>query len=232
VNEDEAGRVREIFRLYAETRSLIGTVAEINRRGWQTKSWLTKKGRLRPGGPFRWPGLRVLLSNVLYAGLIRHKKELVPAQHAAIVDRELFDRVAGLLRAQIRGPRQQAAVPQEALLSGLLMCSGCGARMLLTYTQRPYGRVRYYICGSRGRKRERVCTARAVPADLVERFVVERVRELGDDLLTEEATIGPAYLQTVFSGVTYDTSKSRLSVTLRQSEADRIGTNTQDQAHV
>ncbi len=65
VNEAEAERVREIFRLYAEEQSLITTVAEINHRGWQTKSWMTKKGCLRPGGAFRWPALRALLSNVL-----------------------------------------------------------------------------------------------------------------------------------------------------------------------
>ncbi len=228
VNQPEAEQVREIFRIYAETQSLIATVTEINRRGWQTKSWLTQKGRLREGAPFRWPVLRALLTNVLYAGLIRHKKNLVAAQHPAIVERELFEHVAELLGAQQRGPRQQPTRPQEALLTGLLFCSGCGSRMFLTYTKRTYGRVRYYVCGSRHLKRERSCTAGSIPADLIEQLVVERVRELNDDLALGEVTIGPAYLQSVFTQLQYDHSKARLSVTLRRSQADRITIGNQE----
>ncbi len=71
--------------------------------------------------------------------------------------------------------------------------------MFLTYTKRTYGRVRYYVCGSRHLKRERSCTAGSIPADLIEQLVVERVRELNDDLALGEVTIGPAYLQSVFT---------------------------------
>ena len=227
VNEPEAEQVREIFRLYAETHSLIATVAEINHRGWRTKSWMTKKGRLREGGPFRWPGVRALLTNVLYAGMIRHKKDLVPAQQPAIVDRELFERVARLLGTQQRGPRPRAAVPQDALLAGLLFCHACGTRMFLTYTKRPYGRVHYYACGSRHQKRERSCLARAVPADLVERLVVERVRELDDDLATGAISVSTVYLQNVFTSISYDRGSGRLSVTLRQRPAQ--GTTNREQ---
>ena len=68
VNEAEAARVREIFGIFAECQSLIGTVGEMNRRGWMTKSWTTRKARMRAGAPFRWPTLRALLTNVLYVG--------------------------------------------------------------------------------------------------------------------------------------------------------------------
>jgi site-specific DNA recombinase len=49
VNEDEARRVRAIFDLYLEYRSLIPTVREINRRGWTTKQWTTRNGREHRG---------------------------------------------------------------------------------------------------------------------------------------------------------------------------------------
>lgn len=38
VNEDEAARVRAIFDLYLEHRSLLAVVAELQRRGWVSKS--------------------------------------------------------------------------------------------------------------------------------------------------------------------------------------------------
>ena len=49
INEDEAERVRAIFKLYLETESLAPTTQELNRRGWTTKSWTTRKGRSRGG---------------------------------------------------------------------------------------------------------------------------------------------------------------------------------------
>ena len=67
--------------------------------------------------------------------------------------------------------------------------------MLLTYTKKSYGVVRYYACGSRLKKRERLCTAGAIPADRIERVVVERVRELSHDVGAEDMIVGPSYLQ-------------------------------------
>src|SRR5205823_4400385 len=43
VNEEEASRVREIFRLYAKHRSLAEIVTELQRRRWTMKSWTTKR---------------------------------------------------------------------------------------------------------------------------------------------------------------------------------------------
>src|ERR1019366_5831348 len=42
VNEEEAERVRAIFALFEENRSLPKTLAEIQRRGWRLKSWTRK----------------------------------------------------------------------------------------------------------------------------------------------------------------------------------------------
>jgi DNA invertase Pin-like site-specific DNA recombinase len=44
VNEDEAERVRAIFALFEEHRSMRVTLAEIERRGWRLKSWKPKTG--------------------------------------------------------------------------------------------------------------------------------------------------------------------------------------------
>ena len=218
VNESEAERVREIFQIFLEQQSLIATVAEINGRRWTTKSWMTQKGRLREGGPFRWPTLRALLTNILYIGLIRHKQELVSAQQPAIVDRELFERVGELLRRQERGAQKQPKRQQEALLAGLLFCGVCGSRMFLTYTKKSYGVVRYYACGSRLKKRERLCTAGALPADRIERVVVERVRELSNDAGAEDMIVGPSYLQQRIACLSYDSTTERLEITLRRLE--------------
>jgi len=53
VNEDEAARVRAIFDLYLEHGSLIPVVQELNRRGWRTKEWTTRKGKVAGGRQVR-----------------------------------------------------------------------------------------------------------------------------------------------------------------------------------
>jgi site-specific DNA recombinase len=142
VNDPEAEQVRAIFGVFAECQSLVGTVEEITRRGWKTKSWTTQKARIREGGPFQWPTLRRLLTNVLYVGLIRYKQELVAGQQPAIVDADLFEAVGAILKTQERVSSRHSQSTPEALLCGLLYCHSCGGRMISKYTKQPYRPVR------------------------------------------------------------------------------------------
>src|SRR5688572_5009674 len=52
VNEDEAHRVRQVFALYLKHEALIPTVTELNRRGWTTKRWESRKGATKGGRLF------------------------------------------------------------------------------------------------------------------------------------------------------------------------------------
>ena len=109
VNEEEAERVRAIFALFEEHRSVRLTLAEIERRGWRLKSWTRKTGQFRPGGPFALNSLRRLLTNIIYTGAIRHKGQPYPGEHAAILAPGTWERVQSLiahpaaLRAAKRG---------------------------------------------------------------------------------------------------------------------------------
>ena len=53
VNVEEAGRVRAIFALYLQHRSLKAVLAEIETRQWTTKGWITRDGKEHRGGPSR-----------------------------------------------------------------------------------------------------------------------------------------------------------------------------------
>jgi site-specific DNA recombinase len=80
VNKIEAERVREIFKLYLERQTLLPVVEELNRRGWTTKCWTTKKGKTRGGTRFTKTNLYQFLTNVAYAGKVRHKEKRVRRQ--------------------------------------------------------------------------------------------------------------------------------------------------------
>ena len=75
VNADEAVRVRAIFELYLELEGLVSVVEELDRRGWMTKRWTTRKGQVRGGRPFTKTNLHQLLTNITYLGKVKHKAE-------------------------------------------------------------------------------------------------------------------------------------------------------------
>src|SRR5579885_516871 len=83
VNDDEAARVRAIFELYLEHRSLLAVIQELDARGWCNKRWTTRKGIERGGKPFTKKSLHKLLTNVTYVGKLRYKDEVHDGEHAA-----------------------------------------------------------------------------------------------------------------------------------------------------
>ncbi len=57
----------------------------------------------------------MMLRNPHYIGLIRHKKETYPGEHAAIIDRETWDKAQTLLDDNIQGKRRKVRATKESL---------------------------------------------------------------------------------------------------------------------
>jgi site-specific DNA recombinase len=181
VNDDEAARVREIFDLYLREHSLVGTAATLNLRGWTLKSWTTRKGRAHAGARFTRANLHALLTNVLYAGQVRHKGTIYPGEHASIVPPETFRRANELLRGNGRSGGARPGNKHGALLKSLVRCAPCDAAMVHTYTVQRARRYRYYVCLRAQKEGWASCRSKAVPAVEIERFVVDRIRGIGRD---------------------------------------------------
>lgn len=115
-------------------------------------------------------GTMHLLRDRIYLGEIHFKDRRNLTAHDAIVDRDLFKRVQN-----VSVPRG-AAPKSERLLARLdvLRCSGCGGRMVVG-TQTQNGRsYPFYRCGH---VREDCAKRVTISAELVERVVVDAVRE-------------------------------------------------------
>ncbi|MBN9521365.1 recombinase family protein [bacterium] len=182
IHPDEAERVRDIFGLYLRHGSLLPVVRELGRRGWVTKRWADATGRVTGGKPFTRTSLYQLLTNPLYAGRVRHKADVYPGEHPALVDPATFDRV----QERLRQNGQQSAGPGSpdrygALLKGLLRCGPCGAAMTPTCTTKGARTYRYYACVAGHKRGAGTCPTKPVPAGPVEGFVVDRVRAAGRD---------------------------------------------------
>ena len=101
-----------ILALFEEHRSLLLNLAEIERRGWTLKSWTRKNGQFRSGGAYALNSLRRLLTNILYTGAIRHKGQLYPGEHTAILAPRAWERVQSLFtqRRPLRAVQPTASV--------------------------------------------------------------------------------------------------------------------------
>lgn len=113
-------------------------------------AWLNAKGaRSARSRLFSKDTVREMLSNAAYAGYVsglRDKSRSIRGLHEAIVSDELFDRVQ-----EVRSWRTRVVKPgrpsEEYLLSKLIHCERCGARMHGCRTGREG--MRRYQCSTR-----------------------------------------------------------------------------------
>jgi site-specific DNA recombinase len=148
-------------------------------------------GSERGGRPFDKGTQYKLLTNRTYAGTVHHGGQHYPGEHAAIVERAVFEKVQAILARN--GGTRGAAVKNKygALLKGLLFCHGCRCGMTHTYSAKAGGgkRYRYYVCVSAQKRGWDTCTSKSVPAGQIERFVVDQLRRVGKDPAVLDATL-------------------------------------------
>jgi len=182
VNAKEAARVREMFRMYIQEASLLPVVKELARRGWVSKHRVTKKGHERCGRPFDKSTLYQLLTKPVYTGKRLFQGALYPAEHEAIIEQDLFDKVQQQLKANGRSGGVEVRNKYGALLRGLLRCKGCDSAMAHTFCQgKARNAHRYYRCIHSMKNGRDSCSAGLLPATEIERVVVDEVRGLARD---------------------------------------------------
>jgi site-specific DNA recombinase len=178
VNEAEAQQVRALFDMYLEERSILRLVEHANGLGWRTKSWNSKRKGGRPGGHWTKSIMGRLLANPIYAGKVIADGHEIPGEHPALVEEETFAKVAAQLSAGRNGREWVARNLHGFLLRSLVRCSVCQTAMISS-TGRSRGKdYRYYTCLSARQRGTSACSVRSVPAEALESFVVDRIREL------------------------------------------------------
>ncbi len=119
INKGEAETVRYIFKRYLELKSFGKLVEDLDAKGIITKRRNTKVKRFNGGIPFTYGPLAHFLKNRLYVGETGHKEKWFLGEHAAIMDRKIFDQVQLLLESRAAG-RKARRTASEALLMGRL----------------------------------------------------------------------------------------------------------------
>ncbi len=143
VIEDEAERVRLIYRRYLELDGVNALARDLRERNIRTKSRLLATGATRGGILFGRGSLFYLLRNRFYIGEVKYKDEILPGEQPAIMDRALFDAVQQKLTDQWT-TRSTSRNASDHLLSGLLF-DDAGHRMVPTHATKSGVRYRYYV---------------------------------------------------------------------------------------
>jgi DNA invertase Pin-like site-specific DNA recombinase len=181
VNKTEAVTVREIFERYLVLGSVRLLRDNLERRGVVSKVRVSRAGVKTGGRSFSRGALYELLSNPIYIGEVRHKRERHPGQHEGILERELWEQVQKHLREHAAQHRKRPTKASPSPLAGKLFDEN-GEPLYAQGAMKDGRRYRYYV------SRKLVRGSAAQPRDgwrlsapELERAVVSAARSILDD---------------------------------------------------
>src|SRR6202049_2432718 len=231
--EDEAERVRLIYRRYLELSGVNELVRDLRDKDIQTKIRLRATGATHGGIPFERGSLFYLLRNQFYVGEVKFKGEILPGEQPAIMDRQLFDAVQQKLTDQW-SHRNHAKSKSDHLLTGLLF-DDAGHRMIPTHATKAGIRYRYYVSlpHLKGEsKTVSVGSVSRIPATDIEDIIVKSVNvHLGAQHDQPSSDIGNADNRGVIAEqvVRIDVHKDRLMVRFKSAGAEEESHSTEGQ---
>jgi DNA invertase Pin-like site-specific DNA recombinase len=176
INDAEAEIVRYIFDRFAQVRSMVQVMRDVNTKGYRTKTWTTIKGRERQGHPFDKVTIRKILTNRVYLGEAVHKGSSYPGEHKPIITQAAWEKAHAVFDEH---PRQRAArsrAKTPALLKGLIFVKETGRAMVPTFTRKRGRLYRYYVSTDALKVAAEACPVRRVPAGAIEAVVLAQVR--------------------------------------------------------
>jgi site-specific DNA recombinase len=165
IDETAAAQVRWVFERFLEIGSCTVLARELTARGLRTP----RGNRIDKKYLYR------MLGNRVYLGEAVHKGQAYPGEHAAIIDRDLWDKVHAILS---ESPRKRAASTRAqtpALLKGLLYGPD-GAAFSPTHTRKGGRLYRYYVSQTVLKHGAGACPIGRVPAGEIEAAVIDQLR--------------------------------------------------------
>lgn len=183
VNEQEKELVNKIFQYYLETPSTNQVSIRLNEEGYRTKSRTSKGGKKSGGGKFHKQSVRDILANEVYVGWIPYKGEKFKGIHAPIVEQELFDKVKERMNLSIVETKITTETESPLALLGITKCGHCGSLLTTSSTFKKEQQKRYYFykCSKAAHHTKNHCSARDIPAEALEKCVLDIMQFLVND---------------------------------------------------
>lgn len=121
-----------------------------------------------------------------------------PGLHQPLLDKETWEEIQERCRQLANGQAGRHRAREPYVLSGLIYCARCGARLSGMRSTRPAGDSRYYICGCRNKLGAEGCDLPLLRAAVLEERVAQLLDELAlppqwrDEILAETRAPRPA----------------------------------------
>ncbi|WP_349363823.1 MAG: recombinase family protein [Roseitalea porphyridii] len=253
--EDEARTVRALFDLYLEHGSIKAVKQRADRLGrTKARAGEAPGGQIAGEATFDRGHLYYILTNRIYAGRIRHHKQIYDGQHRAIIDPAVFDDVQQRLKetaGQKRG--RSGSGSKTSLLAGKLY-DEIGDRLTPTHANKKGRRYRYYVSnrmvvGDGNTDKSRLADGWRLPAKPLEEQLasaihthlrnhlpvdllidpsaddIQRIRGRLEDVAARNATRGPDVLLPCIERATITPGKIEIALN-RQKLVDLLGVAT------
>ena len=176
VVENEAAIVRKLFADYVSGTTIKELV-----------EWLKLSGiHSHRGNVFSFGRVSKMLHNPKYIGKCRYGGEVYENMIEPIIDEQTFYRAQEKLTENVhKAARSKAA--EKFILSGKLICAGCGELMVGESGTSKTGEIyTYYKCAAK-KKNAQNCTSKAIRKETIEKAVYNAIiRALQDDNFIRE----------------------------------------------
>ena len=120
INHEEADTVRALFRAYLDLGCVRKLKAYADQHALRTKTRTTNVGSVKNGASFSRGRLYHLLSNPIYLGKIRHKKDVYDGLHDAVISDDLWDKVQAKLKRNAANRKTRSNARHSSPLAGKL----------------------------------------------------------------------------------------------------------------
>ena len=186
-NPVEATLVVRLFGLYLELGCVSKLKARLDQEGIMSKKRTSAAGNQSGGTSYSRGAVYDILQNRIYLGQIHHRGQNHPGEHAAIVPRQLWDRVQAQLRSDNQGRRNGLKANSPSMLVGLLQ-DGQGHRFTPAHTSKNGRRYRYYVGQATNDGSEAANKCARLPAFDLERQVTLKLQSFlqsGKDVMDQ-----------------------------------------------
>ena len=205
INEKEAELVREIFNLYIKERSLLSVAMILNEKGYKTKRYITRSGKISGDVRFKNIHIQHIIRNILYTGKVKYNGEIYQGMHEPIVKSDIFKQAQEIL-ANNRVKRNVAKNAKNiGLLSHILRCNACNGAMIHTYTSKGKYKYRYYVCSNTQKYGSKTCPNRSLNAQEIEDAVMDCLKKINSDPNShkqiEDKTLTPKEFKEVLNSI-------------------------------
>ena len=171
IEEATAKIVREIFTMYSLGKNSAEIIRHCNMKGYKTSK----------GQEFNKNSIVRILTNEKYIGTYKHGDIVIENGIPAIIDKELFEKVQGMIKKNYKA-RGSGSASVDYLLSGKLYCGHCRENMIgISGTSKTGKKHYYYKCTSR--KDSHSCDKENERKEWLEDIVVKTTVE---QVLTDE----------------------------------------------